>query len=393
LACAPARGVVIALLLSATAALGQQREETAGMLPAQARAPALRELNLQLGRAVAELGHRGVVGPAEMLARLAREKDVERRITQIEALVMRAEEARFQMQRPAAVAAATAAVEKLGSMAGRYVAPELEVKAQVVLALALMLKPADPGRAELAFASALAIDPSLQPDRDRMAPHVVRLLEHAKRKAGGAGTPTMRELGLVANMTGLRYLIWFAVRKSELDLLVYDHDRRTVRVRSRHGLAEREVMREVAARISAALDRLRSPLPPAATPPARDQLPVEPVPEPPRRQRAAEWVVSALGVAALASGTALLLVSRGRNDDALALAHRVPLVEYEPEAQDLEESARIYKVAGIVSLSVGCVAAAVALYLWLRPEPQRRAAAPPRVAVGPGSLRFTLGPW
>jgi hypothetical protein len=111
--------------------------------------------------------------------------------------------------------------------------------------------------------------------------------------------------------------------------------------------------------------------------------------ETPRRARTSPlaWVFLGAGVAATAAGIGLAVQAQARFDDASALANQKKLLEYAPEARDLEDSGRALRAGSIVCFTLGAAAAVAALVVWQRTRPPREASV--RVSVAPAGLRLT----
>lgn len=111
--------------------------------------------------------------------------------------------------------------------------------------------------------------------------------------------------------------------------------------------------------------------------------------EAPRRTRTSPlaWVFLGAGAAATAAGIGLAVQAQARFDDASALANQKKLLEYAPEARDLEDSGRALRAGSIVCFTLGAAAAVAALVVWQRTRPPREASV--RVSVAPAGLRLT----
>jgi hypothetical protein len=86
------------------------------------------------------------------------------------------------MDRPAAIAAAEAALQAALEGFADLHAPRALVRAHVARALALLLEPSDPEAARAAFAAVLTLEPSYKPGAGGLAPRAERLLLQARKE-------------------------------------------------------------------------------------------------------------------------------------------------------------------------------------------------------------------
>jgi hypothetical protein len=115
------------------------------------------------------------------------------------------------------------AAQRLDAVHARFHAPELVLQAQTALATALLLRPAEPAAAELAFRQALAVDPDYRPSPRELAPRAAGLLERQRSEASAPRPPTTAELAWLARQAGLDRLVWVGLdRGGRAEVVLFD---------------------------------------------------------------------------------------------------------------------------------------------------------------------------
>jgi len=181
----------------------------AGLLPVQGE---LHVIGPDLGRALAEQGLRGVLGPDEVLSRLTARPAVASSLAAVRARLARSEEACFRMNRSLAIAEAQGALRQLGAIDGQHIVPELMARGLLALAEARLLHPADVDAADAALDAAVRLGQGLEKRFDRLPPAVTDRLVQARSRAGPPTPPTREEFGRLARLSGLRSLLWVGGR-------------------------------------------------------------------------------------------------------------------------------------------------------------------------------------
>ncbi|MBW2732838.1 MAG: hypothetical protein JRH20_10640 [Deltaproteobacteria bacterium] len=196
--------------------------------------------------------------PHELQELLLEQKEVKAAVAFAETRAARSEASFLKMDRAAAVLAARAALERLGLTAGRFHSPRLVLRAEVALALALLLEPATPELAGRALLEALTIDPAFTPDPDRFAPRARRLLATVKKKQPrGFKEPEVAELRAVARLTTLETLLWVALghraAEVQVQIFVFDASKGQVVLRLEQRVDRKDLEAQVVAVVKRAL--------------------------------------------------------------------------------------------------------------------------------------------
>lgn len=284
-----------------------------GLLPLQG-APPTSSLSSKLRTALAKQVEPGrFFEPHELRALLLQRREVKEAVAFAESRAARSEAAFLKMDRPGAVGAAREALERLGLTAGRVHSPRLVLRAEVALALALLLDPAAPELARRALAQALAIDPTLSPDPDRFAPRARALLTAVKSQPRGIEEPELAQLRAVARLADLEQLLWVGQKASSaagvaVKVLVFRRSKGQVVLRLQQRVEKDGRERAILFAVKRAL----APGPQLASRPVVSPLPHSaPAPAPPPRARPwyRRWWVWTLAAAAIAGGVTAAVVA------------------------------------------------------------------------------------
>jgi hypothetical protein len=211
-------------------AAGQRRPRSrAGILAVAAPPQWALQLNAALGRAVAEQGVPGVLGPIELRARLLDASGIEAALAEARDQIVRCESASIAMQRSRAIKWAERAFVTLSAIGERYVAPQLTARAHVAYGLAALLHPRDAEAAFQAFASAVDADPTYRPEED-MPPSAATLLAKTRESARRPVPPDGDTLRRLATLSRLGQLIWVGLsptteQRVQLQIHLYDSAR------------------------------------------------------------------------------------------------------------------------------------------------------------------------
>jgi hypothetical protein len=305
-------------LLTVVASLGASALDAradggrAGILPLAGDPVLAARVDRELGRAVAERGVRGVLGPVELSAELGAAPGVQAALADAGALLDRSARAVLYMKRGEALDLARQALAKLEGTHARHHARALLGRAHAAVARALLLKPSDESGAREAFRLAVAADPGFA--GEALAPRAAALLEAARREAR-ATAPAAEELSRVTTSARLEIVLWFAVRavgsQVELELVAYRPVAGELKRIVRSGRAEAATA--IAAELVAGLLRRAPATAPGSAPASRVVVvlppPVAPAPAPaPPRARPwykTWWVWTIAGVVLAGAGVGL----------------------------------------------------------------------------------------
>lgn len=254
----PARTALITVLVVLPTAASADAETRLGLLPVRGSQAAAGRLGGPLGSALASEGF-SVVGTEEVLRTLSRAPEVARALKAARASIEEAERHGLYMKRAGALAAAMRALAELKAVAARHHAPTLVARAQVAVALARLLTPPDDEGALSALRAALAADPGYTPNPDRLPSRAARLLHRAREAKGPPSPPTLGELATLASLAKVEKVIWIAVishpDRTDVTLLVYDHDKRSIVTQYQGRLPEDGLARKIAALVQGPLER------------------------------------------------------------------------------------------------------------------------------------------
>lgn len=192
-------------------------EEHAGILPIRGSVAVTHSLNPALGRAVAEYGLKKVLGPSEVEIRLKGKTEVKQALDFARQRLEVAAEATLYMNRPAAIKAALESLHALRKVRTHIFKPELIVKAEVTLARAQLLEPADKDAARDTFQVVLHLDPEYQPD-DQLPPRAHRLFAEIRQKPIKPPPPSLDDLQWLAERAGLTQLVFADLTRNENSL-------------------------------------------------------------------------------------------------------------------------------------------------------------------------------
>jgi hypothetical protein len=310
-----ALSIIGLLLLVAVDARGQGE---VALLPSAGPPDLARVLDEKLPAAL-DRGRSGqTIGADSLRQRLAGHPAVVQANEGALARVQRAEQLALNMEREPAIAEAREALSLLKEAGGALQAPALTARAQLALATALLLYPADQQAAWAACRAAIAADPEIAADEDRAPPRVIRLLARAREQPPAPSRVDEPLLGRVAELAAVDQLIWTRVGVpaggSQLDLELQLYDRHSGRVRTilRKQLPRAALVEGTAALARQALGTAR-PIPTVAAAPASQPIRRVSGPfAPPWYAR--WWVWTAAGAVLAGTGLAVALALSG--DDA-----------------------------------------------------------------------------
>jgi hypothetical protein len=304
------RGLLaFALVLAPLAAGASPAGSRYGVLAVDAPAALEPTVRGALARA---LSRRGVslLGVAELQAALARASRVRELGESARRSLVRAELALAQMDRGTALLAAREAIATLGRIAGRWHAGGQLVLAQLAVARAHLLAPADPAGVEAALAAALEVEPELRADLRSMPPRIAASLEELRRRPRARPVPSAAELAAIAELAGLDGVIWAAARPAgeRVSLALHLGSPRPHPALRREATVERT---RIAAEVEDLVGAMRRFPPVAAI--------VAPVPPPataPPRWYRRWWVWTIAGAALAGAGVTLgVVLGRARSYD------------------------------------------------------------------------------
>jgi len=151
--------------------------------------------------------HGSIIGPQQWRRQLTERADVAAKIAEARSRLEEAEEAALSMDRQHALEVAEHALDNLDSWGGSYVAPRLVARLQVAHGRALLLHPPDVDRARAAFCASVAVDPTFEPDADRLPPTAASLYDQA-RPCALSSAPTAEVVRALAAPSGNTPLVW-----------------------------------------------------------------------------------------------------------------------------------------------------------------------------------------
>lgn len=266
-----------------------------------------------------------LIEPHEIQAQLLAQPEVKRAVAFAESRAARSEASFLKLERRSAVAAARESLGRLRLTAGRFHSPRLVVRAEVALALALLLDPPAPDFAARALAEAVAIDPGLMPDRDRFAPRARKLLAKVKAEPRPVAEPELPELRAVARLAGVSRLLWIAVGKEEqgnvpIKLVVFHRDKGQIVLRLQQPMKRARLRQEMIAAVKHALSTASLPAAaPPSTTPALAAAPTEEEGKPMARPWYRRWWVWALVATAVAGGITAIAVASSSSPSGLTI--------------------------------------------------------------------------
>jgi hypothetical protein len=301
---------------------------------------------------VAALAAAGVeaLPPAQVRDRLEGRRELVESRSRAAELLAGGKRAVREMRYPDAVRLLRRAEEAARRGLARLVAPRL--LASIYRCRGIALLPTRPAAARRAFLLSALHHPGQALDTRRLPPKIVRELKRAAAEARVARSPTLTQSEarrLLAALEARRVLV-ATPRPGRLTLRMTRSGGPawSTSVTWPPGAPAREVREAITA-------GLRVHVGPPADGAGRARRP---------------WTWLALGVAGAATVTGSVLAALTQRDKARAeeLAGRTPLVEYAPEARDLEAAAGRYQTGAVVTFTVAGVAAAAAVALWLWPS-------------------------
>ena len=310
------------VLLLATLAVPRAAGAEVGVLPIRGPRAVAGQVGSELRRALAAKGVQ-VLGPEELVRRLwRRAPEVAASLQAARRAIEEAERAGLYMQRAASLKAARRAVDSLDTVAARHLAPSLVAQARVAEALGLLLQPADEKAALEALRAAVAADPDVRPDPDRVASRAARLLEHARRALTPTRPPDRSELAWLASSAGVDRLIWIGAfprgGRVETVLVAYDGGRGAAA--SSSALLSPDGLGQQVAGQAAALLGVSAPKAPASrtvAPVWVDRAPPAPARPAPWYRR--WWVWAIAGAVVVGAGVTAGVVASARTERAYQL--------------------------------------------------------------------------
>ncbi|MBW2736665.1 MAG: hypothetical protein JRH20_30115 [Deltaproteobacteria bacterium] len=203
------RLVLLTALLLPALGLAKAR---VGVLPVGGARLQAAALDAGLGHALANEGAKEILGPAQWVAQVAIQPEIAHALGQAEVWVAHSREYELQMKRTEAVDLAKRATALLKTHHAGWLRPKLVLRAELALAQALFLEPADPAAAAGALRRALHLRPEWQPARQSVPPRVLRVLDAERRAATINSEPTLRELSWLAAQGQMTHLVYLRVR-------------------------------------------------------------------------------------------------------------------------------------------------------------------------------------
>jgi hypothetical protein len=289
---------------------GHAEAAPVGLLPVTGDPALARKLNAELVPRLARTGGPELVGPSKVQVRLHSAAGVADTIRTTRGQVVRAEQMLLDMKRRGAVREARHAINALVRVGGRYHSPRLTSRAHLVLARALLLKPAAPTAARSALRDALEISPDLSDGG--LPPSVGQLLQKVRKEPARDNLPTVGELASLCKQADLSSLVWIAARprgdEVEIRLLVYDQASHASSQQVKRRAARGRMLDEVEVMVSA---NVRTHGPTMATP---LPTPRDPAPAASPRPWYRRWWIWAIAGAVVA-GVSVTAVLTTRNGD------------------------------------------------------------------------------
>lgn len=222
------RRVPVLLLLIIPRTSAAEPRATAGILPVEGDPAQAGELNRALGRAVAARGVKQVLGPLETRARITGARQTASGLSAAKKILTKAEQQLLHMKRGEAVRLSRQAVDQLQRDHALFADPALLARARGVLALALLLKPADEAGARQAFHAALEVSPGFRSDPDHTPPRASRLLEQARKLPRATTAPAPGRMAEMGRAVNAARLVWVLANKRQgkvrLEVVVFNLD-------------------------------------------------------------------------------------------------------------------------------------------------------------------------
>ncbi len=286
------------------------------VLPVEGTAALAGQLNRALGRALAERGVKDTLGPLETRARMTQDRLIAAGLARAKKTLGQAREQLLQMKRGEAVRLARQSAAEAARVDARFADPALLARARGVLALALLLRPADEAGARQTFQNALALDSAFTSDPDHTPPRAARLLVQARKQPPAPVAPRGSDVQGMYGRLPLSQMVWLAAvsrqGKVRLEVVVFDAPRGKVLAHLHGGATAQRLVVQAAALIKRGLQDpaskpARAFLPASqpntrgATPPARPAAPA--VASSPWYKK--WWVWTIVGVAVVGTGVGL----------------------------------------------------------------------------------------
>jgi hypothetical protein len=244
--------LLVCLVIPATAA-GQ----TVGILPVSGHRTLAGQLDSGLKPKLAHTIDHTLIDPGELRTRLTRAPGVAAAVDSARSWVVQAEQKLLHMKRQQAIDAAKEAISPLLAVGGRYHAPRLFSRANLVLARALLLKPSDPKAARVALQTALEATPNLV--LEQLPPKAARLARQVRGEASPDNPPSEEELATICKLSEVSSLVWIAVRPDgenvQVDLLVHVRGEQVLSQRQRKEVAPDRLLQDVSDMIADALGK------------------------------------------------------------------------------------------------------------------------------------------
>lgn len=244
--------LLVCLVIPTTAAA-----QPVGILPATGHRTLAEQLDSRLKQNLTPRTDHAVIDSGEMRTRLTRAPGVAAAVESARSWVVRAEQKLLHMKRQQAIDAAKEAISSLLAVGGRYHAPRLFSRANLVLARALLLKPSDPKTARVALQAALEATPNLV--LEQLPPKAARLARQVREEASLASPPPEEELATICKQSEVASLVWIAVQprgeKVQVDLLVYARGEQVMSQRQRKEVSADRLLQDVSDMVAGVLGR------------------------------------------------------------------------------------------------------------------------------------------
>jgi hypothetical protein len=245
--------MLLVCLVIPTTAAGQ----TVGILPATGHRALAGQLDSRLKQDLARKINQTLIDSGELRIRLTRAPGVAAAVESARSWVVQAEQKLLHMKRQQAIDAAKEAISPLLAVGGRYHAPRLFSRANLVLARALLLKPSDPRTARVALQAALEATPNLV--LEQLPPKAARLARQVREEALPSDPPPDEELAIICKQGEVSSLVWIAVRPNggnvQVDLLVHSRGDEVLSQRQRKEVAPDRLLQDVSDMIADALGK------------------------------------------------------------------------------------------------------------------------------------------